>query len=70
MATFSSSSEDPISRVVDVRPDETALHLASQKFEDYYDIDETAQWILNGDYQRVINFVLFMSFSRLRYDEG
>ncbi|SJL06508.1 related to Diphthamide biosynthesis protein 2 [Armillaria ostoyae] len=54
MATFSSSSEDPISRVVDVRPDETALHLASsQKFEDYYDIDETAQWITNGDYQRV-----------------
>ncbi|KAK0234573.1 putative diphthamide synthesis protein-domain-containing protein [Armillaria nabsnona] len=53
MATFSSSSEDPISRVVDVRPDETALHLASQKFEDYYEIDETAQWISNGDYQRV-----------------
>ncbi|KAK0486587.1 putative diphthamide synthesis protein-domain-containing protein [Armillaria novae-zelandiae] len=53
MATFSSSSEDPISRIVDVRPDETALHLASQRFEDYYDIDETAQWISNGDYQRV-----------------
>ncbi|KAK0452996.1 putative diphthamide synthesis protein-domain-containing protein [Desarmillaria tabescens] len=54
MATFSSSSEDPISRVVDVLPDETALHLeSSQGFEDYYDIDETAEWISKGDYQRV-----------------
>lgn len=50
---FSSSSEDAITRTIEVHPDTNADKLSLEEFNDHYEIEETAAEILKNDYQRV-----------------
>ncbi|PFH52498.1 hypothetical protein AMATHDRAFT_140010 [Amanita thiersii Skay4041] len=53
LTTFSSSSEDPITRSLDIKPDTTAAELSSSEFNAYYEIEETAEEIVRKDYKRI-----------------
>ncbi len=53
ITAFSSSSEDAITRTIDVRSDAAADKLSVEEFIDYYEIEETAAEILKNDYKRV-----------------
>ncbi|KAF8632476.1 hypothetical protein AX15_001875 [Amanita polypyramis BW_CC] len=53
VTAFSSSSQDIITRPIDVQSDTTADQLSAKEFNDYYEIDETAQEILRNDYKRI-----------------
>lgn len=53
ITAFSSSSEDAITRTIDVHPDTAADKLSVEDFNDYYEIEETAAEILKNDYKRV-----------------
>lgn len=50
---FSTSGEDAIARKIDVQVNTTANILASTEFNDFYEIDRTAEEIIKGDYKRV-----------------
>lgn len=51
---FSTSGEDAISRTIAVEKDETIEHFSSlAEFEEYYEIQRTADIISKGKYQRV-----------------
>lgn len=51
---FSSAGENVIERVIEVEADETADHLgSSEEFEDYFEIDRTANEIVAGGHKRV-----------------
>ncbi|KAF8918751.1 putative diphthamide synthesis protein-domain-containing protein [Mucidula mucida] len=50
---FSSAAEDTITRSVDVIPDQSASQFTEDEFRDYYDINDTARWIKDGDYQKI-----------------
>ncbi|KAJ3518090.1 hypothetical protein NLJ89_g116 [Agrocybe chaxingu] len=51
--SFSSSGEDAITRVIDVKPDESADVLPPNEFEEFYEIERTAEQIVKGDYRRI-----------------
>lgn len=52
--TFSTTGEDAITRTIDVHVDETASQFVSeQDFDDFYEINKTAEDIVKGDYKRV-----------------
>ncbi|KAF8345163.1 putative diphthamide synthesis protein-domain-containing protein [Amanita rubescens] len=53
ITAFSSSSEDAITRTIDVNPDTAADKLSVEDFNDYYEIEETAAEILKNDYKRI-----------------
>jgi diphthamide biosynthesis protein 2 len=55
---FSTSGEDAITRTIDVKVDKTASKLASTVFDNFYEIDRTAEEIVKGDYKRV-SFIHF-----------
>ncbi|EEB95338.1 hypothetical protein MPER_05702, partial [Moniliophthora perniciosa FA553] len=50
---FSTSGEEAIKRTIDVTIDETADHLTSEGFDNFYEIDRTAEEIEQGDFKRV-----------------
>ncbi|KAK7022945.1 Diphthamide biosynthesis protein 2 [Paramarasmius palmivorus] len=50
---FSTSGEEAIKRTIEVKIDETADHLSSEGFDEFYEIDRTAKEIEEGDYKRV-----------------
>lgn len=50
---FSTSGEDAIARKIDVQVNTTANILASTEFNDFYEIDRTAEEIIKGDYKRI-----------------
>ncbi|KAF9031679.1 diphthamide biosynthesis protein, partial [Hymenopellis radicata] len=50
---FSTAAEDTISRSVDVIPDQSASQFGEDEFKEYYDINDTAFWITEGDFQKV-----------------
>ena len=50
---FSASGESTIVQGLDVKPDTTADNLAPGGFEEYYEIERTANEIIKGDYKRV-----------------
>lgn len=50
---FSSSSEEAITRTIEVHPDTNADKLSVKEFNDHYEIEETAAEILKNDYKRV-----------------
>ncbi|ESK91334.1 diphthamide biosynthesis [Moniliophthora roreri MCA 2997] len=50
---FSTSGEEAIKRTIDVEIDETADHLTSEGFDDFYEIDRTAEEIEQGDFKRI-----------------
>lgn len=52
-SAFSTTDDSAISRTIDVRPDTTASELSAEQFEDFYDIQRTADEIIQGDYRRV-----------------
>ncbi len=51
---FSSAAEETITRSVDVIPDQSAAQFTEDEFRDYYDINDTARWIIDGDFQKVV----------------
>lgn len=51
--TFSTSGEDAITRSIDVEVDQTAQSLGLEDFEDFYDVERTANEIINGDHKKV-----------------
>jgi diphthamide biosynthesis protein 2 len=53
ITAFSSSSENAITRTIDVNPDTAEDKLSVEEFNDYYEIEETAAEILKNDYKRV-----------------
>ncbi|KAF8711987.1 hypothetical protein AX14_013182 [Amanita brunnescens Koide BX004] len=50
---FSSSSEDAITRTIEVHPDTTTDKLSVEEFNDHYEIEQTAADILKNDYKRI-----------------
>ncbi|KAJ3485157.1 hypothetical protein NLJ89_g11921 [Agrocybe chaxingu] len=51
--SFLSSGEDAIARDIDVKPDESADVLQPNEFEEFYEIERTAEQIVKGDYHRI-----------------
>ena len=50
---FSASGEEVISRKIDVEVDVLPQDLSPEAFEDYFEIERTAQEVLKHDYKRV-----------------
>lgn len=50
---FTTSGEDAIRRTIDVEVDTTADRLSPAEFDNFYEIDRTAEEIIKGDYKRV-----------------
>ena len=50
---FSTSGGDAITRTIDVKVDKTANKLSSTEFDNFYEIDRTAEEIVKRDYKRV-----------------
>lgn len=55
-SVFSTTGESAITRTIDVRPDTTADQLSVEDFDDFYDIQRTADEIVQGDYKRVCSW--------------
>jgi len=51
--SFSSSGEDVISQTIEVAPDTSADVLSPEDFDKFYDIERTAEEIIQGNYKRV-----------------
>ncbi|PPQ63650.1 hypothetical protein CVT24_004424 [Panaeolus cyanescens] len=51
--TFAASGADVIARTIDIDVDTTAEQLSPEEFQDFYDIDETADKIVREDYKRI-----------------
>jgi diphthamide biosynthesis protein 2 len=51
--TFSTSGEDAITRTINVKVDTRADPLSQTAFDDFYEIERTAEEIVKGDYKRV-----------------
>ncbi|KAF9444614.1 diphthamide biosynthesis protein [Macrolepiota fuliginosa MF-IS2] len=52
-SAFSTADENAITRTIDIRPDTTADQLSVEAFDDFYDIQRTADEIIQGDYKRI-----------------
>jgi diphthamide biosynthesis protein 2 len=52
-SAFSTSDESAITRTVNVKADTTADRLSIEEFDKFYDIQRTADGIIEGDYKRV-----------------
>lgn len=55
--TLYASGEEAISRVIDV-DEEAPRFTKHEEYEEYYDIDRTAEAIIKGDYKRVCFYLL------------
>ncbi|CAA7263747.1 unnamed protein product [Cyclocybe aegerita] len=51
--SFSASGEDAITRIIDAKPDESADLLPPKEFDEFYEIERTAEEIVKGDYRRI-----------------
>lgn len=51
--SFSTSGEEAITQVIDIQPDNSANTLSPKEFDDFYEIERTADEIIEGDYKRV-----------------
>lgn len=52
-STFSTSSENAITRSLNITPDDSSNHLSPEQFDNFYDIEHTTDEIIKGDYKRV-----------------
>ncbi|KAG5643986.1 hypothetical protein DXG03_009276 [Asterophora parasitica] len=50
---FSGSGEDAIMRAIDVQADTTADQLSQAEFDEFYEITQTSEEIIKGDYKRI-----------------
>ena len=51
--TFAASGEEAITRQIDVEADVAPQDLSQEQFEDYFEIERTAQEVVRHDYKRV-----------------
>jgi diphthamide biosynthesis protein 2 len=58
-STFSTSDENAITRTLDTTPDTSSNHLSQEQFDNFYDIERTADEISQGNYKRVRLFYLW-----------
>ncbi|EKM77173.1 hypothetical protein AGABI1DRAFT_101874 [Agaricus bisporus var. burnettii JB137-S8] len=52
-STFSTSSENAITRSLNITPDDSSNHLSPEQFDNFYDIEHTTDEIIKGDYKRI-----------------
>ncbi|KAF9530121.1 diphthamide biosynthesis protein [Crepidotus variabilis] len=51
--SFSTSGEDAVTRVIQVELDASANTLSPKEFDDFFEIEKSAEEILKGDYKRI-----------------
>jgi len=51
--TLYASGEEAISRIIDLKDDEPPRCSTNEEYEEYYDLQRTAEEIVMGDYKRI-----------------
>jgi len=52
-SAFSTADESAIARTINISSDTTADHLSVEEFDDFYDIQRTADEIIQNNFKRV-----------------
>lgn len=60
--SFSTSGEDAITRVIDVKPDNATNNMDLIEFDEFYEIKRTAEEIIKGDYKKVRMLLCYAHF--------
>jgi len=53
VSAFSTADESAIARTIDISSDTAADHLSVEEFDDFYDIQRTADEITQNNFKRV-----------------